>query len=81
MTHLLEQEEVDAHSGIEQQGRQEDVEEQLVGLDGQPDGDAVAEAPQVGREHDALDDAPCTAPLSLHLLVFSTCSLLVACGM
>ena len=57
--HLLEEEEVNAHSCIKQQWWQEDIQEELVWLYAKPPGNRVSQAAHTAIcwEHEGLKDA------------------------
>ncbi|MCJ1423628.1 hypothetical protein MMC29_001512 [Sticta canariensis] len=59
--HLGEEEEVDAHSGVQEHGGQEGVQQQVCRPDAQPDGQAVAKAAHVEGEGHRLAQRACSA--------------------
>ena len=62
VAHLLEKEKVNPDGGIQENWWQEDVKEQLVGPDAQPERNAIPQPPQIKGEHEPLQDAACTQP-------------------
>lgn len=70
--HLFEKVEVNTHSCVKQQGWQENVEEELIGLNTEPDSNGVTKSAQVQREHEPLEDATCNANPKLETADVST---------
>ncbi len=54
VTHLLEEEEVYPDCCIHQQWRQKDIEEQLIWLDAQPNGNGIAQSAKIPSKHETL---------------------------
>ena len=71
--HLAEYVEVEADSGVYQDGRQEDIQEDIWRLDGQPQRQGIGHPPKVDREVHCLANAACMSDGSAVLLRCTLC--------